>query len=42
MLEQAQYFTNEYDFQLVNDAGHFLHREQPEVVTKLIIDWLKK
>ena len=42
MLEQAQYFTNEYDFQLVDNAGHFLHREQPEVVTKLIIDWLKK
>jgi len=42
MLDQAQYFTNEYDFQLVDNAGHFLHREQPEVVTKLIIDWLKK
>jgi len=42
MLEQAQYFKNEYAFQEVDNAGHFLHREQPEVVTKLIIDWLKK
>ncbi|MDH6249416.1 pimeloyl-ACP methyl ester carboxylesterase [Polynucleobacter sphagniphilus] len=42
MLEQSQYFTSEYDFQLVDNAGHFLHREQPEAVTKLIISWLKK
>ncbi len=42
MLEQAQYFKNEYAFQEVDNAGHFLHREQPEVVTKLIIDWLKQ
>ncbi|QWE18334.1 alpha/beta fold hydrolase [Polynucleobacter corsicus] len=42
MLEQSQYFTGEYDFQLVDNAGHFLHREQPEAVTKLIISWLKK
>jgi pimeloyl-ACP methyl ester carboxylesterase len=42
MLEQSQYFTNEYEFKLVDNAGHFLHREQPEAVTKLIIDWLKR
>ncbi|MBU3594289.1 alpha/beta hydrolase [Polynucleobacter sp. 71A-WALBACH] len=42
MLEQSQYFNNEYEFQLIDNAGHFLHREQAEVVTKLIIDWLKK
>jgi len=42
MLEQSQYFTDEYEFKLVDNAGHFLHREQPEAVTKLIIDWLKR
>ncbi|ABP34762.1 alpha/beta fold hydrolase [Polynucleobacter asymbioticus] len=42
MLEQSQYFTNEYEFKLVDNAGHFLHREQPEAVTRLIIDWLKR
>jgi hypothetical protein len=42
MLEQSQYFNKEYEFKLVDNAGHFLHREQPEQVTKLIIDWLKK
>lgn len=42
MLEQSHYFTNEYEFKLVDHAGHFLHREQPEVVTQLLIDWLQK
>jgi len=42
MMEQGQYFNNEYEFKLVNNSGHFLHREQPEIVTKLIIDWLRK
>lgn len=42
MLEQSQYFNAEYEFKLVDDAGHFLHREQAAVVTKLILDWLKK
>jgi len=40
MLEQSQYFTGEYDFKLVDNAGHFLHREQADIVTKLILDWL--
>jgi pimeloyl-ACP methyl ester carboxylesterase len=42
MLEQSQYFTGEYAFELVDNAGHFLHREQPEVVTNLILGWLRK
>jgi pimeloyl-ACP methyl ester carboxylesterase len=42
MLEQSQYFKNEYEFHLVDNAGHFLHREQADVVTKHIIDWIKK
>ena len=42
MLEQSQYFTGEYVFELVDNAGHFLHREQPQIVTKLITDWLMK
>lgn len=42
MLEQAQYFSGEYQFKLIENAGHFLHREQAEAVTQEIIDWLKK
>jgi pimeloyl-ACP methyl ester carboxylesterase len=42
MQDQARYFTNEYDFKLVDQAGHFLHREQPEQVTQLLLDWFKK
>ena len=42
MKEQSRYFTGGYDFQLVAEAGHFLHREQPEQVNRLILDWFKK
>jgi pimeloyl-ACP methyl ester carboxylesterase len=42
MLDQSQYFTSEYDFQLIDKAGHFLHREQPQAVTAQILAWLKK
>jgi pimeloyl-ACP methyl ester carboxylesterase len=26
----------------VPDTGHFAHREQPEIVGKLIVDWLQR
>jgi pimeloyl-ACP methyl ester carboxylesterase len=40
MQDQAQYFTGEYRLELVPGAGHFLHREQPGQVNRLILDWL--
>ena len=42
MSDQAQYFTAEYRFELVAGAGHFLHREKPAEVNRLILDWLGK
>jgi len=30
----------QYQWRLVNDAGHFLHREQPEVVNDEILKWI--
>lgn len=42
MTNQAPYFSDEYRFELVTGAGHFLHREQPAQVTRLVLDWLGK
>jgi pimeloyl-ACP methyl ester carboxylesterase len=42
MTDQGEYFTGEYRFELVSGAGHFLHREKPEQVTRLVLDWLSK
>jgi epoxide hydrolase 4 len=38
--EQRELFRGEYDWHLVEGAGHFLHREQPDEVSRLIIEWL--
>jgi pimeloyl-ACP methyl ester carboxylesterase len=42
MTDQAQYFNGEYRYALVAGAGHFLHREQPAEVTRLVLEWLGK
>ncbi len=42
MQDQSRYFEAEYDFHLIDGAGHFLHREKPEAVNARIIDWLKR
>ncbi len=40
MTDQARYFSGEYKYQEVDGAGHFLHREQPLTVNRLVLDWL--
>jgi len=40
MTDQARYFSGEYAYQAVDGAGHFLHREQPQAVNSLVLDWL--
>src|SRR5262245_52793277 len=42
MTDQAKHFSGEYRYEVVAGAGHFLHREKPAEVTKLVLDWLGK
>ncbi len=42
MQNQSHYFEAEYDFRLIEGAGHFLHREQAQAVNEQILDWLKR
>jgi pimeloyl-ACP methyl ester carboxylesterase len=37
----GRYVIAAYEWRLVPDAGHFLHREAPDVVTGEILRWLK-
>jgi pimeloyl-ACP methyl ester carboxylesterase len=40
MTDQARYFLGRYEYQEVDGAGHFLHREQPLAVNRWVLDWL--
>ena len=42
MSTQSQHFAGDYEYHEVADCGHFLHREQPDAVNALILDWLGK
>jgi len=41
LAAQQQFFSGEYDYQTIPSCRHFLHREKPEEVNELIINWLK-
>jgi pimeloyl-ACP methyl ester carboxylesterase len=42
MQGQARHFAGPYRFGLVPGSSHFLHREKPQAVTKLILDWFAR
>ncbi len=43
MLEpQKEFFVGPYAWEIVEGTGHFLHRERPAEVTRLVIDWLQR
>ena len=37
---QAPFFTGPMEISYVDGTAHFLHREKPNDVSKLIVDWL--
>ncbi|HQW63204.1 MAG TPA: alpha/beta hydrolase, partial [Pseudomonadota bacterium] len=37
---QRDRFTGPYEWTVVEGAGHFLHREQPQAINRLLLDWL--
>ena len=38
---QAHHFAADHSFELVHDAGHFLHVESPETVSRAVLAWLE-
>lgn len=43
MLEvQKEFFEGPYEWSLVEGCGHFLHRERPDEVTRLVTEWLQR
>jgi pimeloyl-ACP methyl ester carboxylesterase len=38
MQDQARHFAGPYRFELVPGSSHFLQREQPQAVTRLVLD----
>jgi pimeloyl-ACP methyl ester carboxylesterase len=42
MREQATCFGGPYEYREVQDAGHFLQREQSAAVNALLVDWLNR
>ena len=42
MQDQARHFAGPYRFELVPGSSHFLQREQPQAVTKLVLDWFAR
>jgi len=41
-LGSGRYVIAAYEWRLLSDVGHFLHREAPDVVTGEIIRWMKE
>ena len=35
-------FPNGLEIRVVEDAGHFLHQEQPDAVNELVLDWIQR
>ena len=40
VLEAKAHLSAESDVRVLPDAGHFLHLERPEIVNRMILDWI--
>ena len=38
-VDEHVHFGGDYRFEIVEGAGHFVHRERPDAVNRLILDW---
>ena len=41
LAAQKQFFKGVYEYEIIPDCGHFLHREKPFEANELLINWLK-
>jgi pimeloyl-ACP methyl ester carboxylesterase len=39
--KEAPFFSGEYRREIVPGAGHFVHREQSDLLTRLLLEWLR-
>jgi len=42
ILQRKKPFLANYQLHIIDGAGHFMQREQPEKVNRLILEWIKK
>ncbi|TXL78804.1 alpha/beta hydrolase [Vineibacter terrae] len=42
LARQKEFFRGPYEWRIVEGCGHFLHRERPAEITRLVVEWLQR